>query len=120
MKAVYTPVLISLEWNKDPYIIGWEKIWWPNDTFVGKLWVTNDGDAVERATLTWKLVNKGTGAVVSSGEKVVALTADSSQVYEEFSWKVPAGSRGQYQVLMDVTGARGKVLSSNYFDLTVY
>ena len=27
MKAVYTPVLVSLEWNKDPYIIGWEKIW---------------------------------------------------------------------------------------------
>ena len=120
MKAVYTPVLVSLEWNKDPYIIGFEKIWWPNETFVGKMWVTNDLETVDRATLTWKLVNKTNGAMVTGGEKVVSLTADCSKVYDEFAWKVPAGSRGQYEVQMEVKNSRGQVLSSNYFDFTVY
>ena len=24
-KTIYTPVLVSLEWNKDPFIVGWQK-----------------------------------------------------------------------------------------------
>jgi hypothetical protein len=29
MKSVYTPVLVSLEWNKAPYVIGYDKYWKP-------------------------------------------------------------------------------------------
>ena len=120
MKAVYTPVLVSLEWNKDPYIIGWEKIWWPGDTFVGKVWITNDHAAVDGASLAWRIVRSSDHEVILSGEKKLSIPADSAQVHDEFAWKIPPGSRASYEVQMQVRDGAGKILSKNYFDFTVY
>ena len=60
MKAVYTPVLISLERNADPYIIGRDKIYQPATTFAGKVWVTNDMDALKDCRIEWEIVKKRT------------------------------------------------------------
>ena len=120
MKAVYTPVLVSLEWNKDPYVIGWEKIWWPGDTFVGKVWITNDHlDNIEGAELTWEIVNAVTKEVMLRGGKTLTLAKDVSQVYDEVRWSVPR-ARGAYLVNMVVTDSAGNELSKNYFDFSVY
>jgi len=121
MKAVYTPVLVSLEWNKDPYVIGWEKLWRPVDPFIGKLWVTSDLDtSVENAVLSWELVNAATKEIIMTGSQTVTLPADSSQVYGEVVWDDMSKLRGQYLVNMKVTDKDGKELSTNYFDFTIY
>ena len=119
MKAVYTPVLVSLEWNKDPYVIGWEKVWYPGQTFAGKIWITNDHyEAIDGATLRWKLVSETEDCVVIEGEKQLDLPADSSQVMDEIAWQVPR-TRGQFKLLMEVQDRQAQTLSSNYFDFSV-
>jgi len=120
MKSVYTPVLVSLEWNKDPYVIGFEKIWYPGETFVGKVWITNDrDDALAGATLAWKLVNLDDNTVVLTGDWSVDVPADSSQVMAEIAWPIVRGVKGHFQVQMAVADAQGETLSTNTFDFTV-
>ena len=120
MKAVYTPVLVSLEWNKDPYVIGWEKIWYPGETFIGKIWVNNDHyEALPGCTLAWQLVDVSQDRVLLEGQKTIDLPEDSAQVYEEVRWPVARGTKGKFEVRMKVTGQGGQVLHSNYFDFTV-
>lgn len=119
MKAVYTPVLVSLEWNKDPYVVGWEKIWWPGTAFEGKVWITNDHfHAIEQAFLHWRLVNETSGQTEAQGSKEVTVAADSAKVYDAIVWPIPR-QRGPYKIYMQVT-AGDDVLSTNYFDFSVY
>lgn len=121
MKAVYTPLLVSLEWNKDPYVIGWEKSWYPGDEFVGKVWVTNDHyHGFQNAVLKWKLVNEEDDRVLIDNEKQVAIAKDSAAVLDEIVWSIPRGSRGAYKVFMEVQDKDQNALSSNYFDFRVY
>ncbi len=120
MKAVYTPVLVSVEWNKDPYVIGWEKIWYPGSTFTGKVWVTNDHyHAIPNARLRWRLVNETDNSVVLQNEKTLSIPSDSSAVVDEIVWRVPR-QRGQFKVLLDLEDAERNCLSTNYFDFSVY
>src|SRR4029079_5109384 len=52
MQAVYGPVLVSLERDAKPYIIGREKIYERGTEFTGTVWVTNDHPhAIDGATL---------------------------------------------------------------------
>jgi len=120
MKAVYTPVLVSLEWNKDPYHIGWEKIWHPGEVFVGKLWVTNDHQrCLERALLSWKLCDDKQ-QVLLDGQTTVSVPTDSSQIMDQIEWQVPAGLRGGFTVQMQIQDSDSSVLSHNYFDFSIY
>ena len=119
MKAVYTPVLVSLEWNKEPYHLGWEKTGGPAIPSVGKLWVTNDHYQALDAELSWQLLNATTHEVILEGGKDVRLPEDSSATYSEIVWSVPR-ARGSYLINMRVTDKTGKALSTNYFDFSVY
>jgi beta-mannosidase len=120
MKAVYTPVLVSLEWNKDPYIIGYEKRWYPGDTFVGRIWVTNDHHReFEDAHLSWQLVNMDDGQTIQHNRKQLTIPYDSSQVVDEVRWEIVRGIQGNFQVQMQVTDREGKQLSANYFDFSI-
>lgn len=119
MKAVYTPVLISLEWNADPYIIGRDKVYRPSTSFVGKVWVTNDLGGLEGCTVEWKLVSRATGKTELENSFVTDLSADSVVEIDHVVWQIPADAGGEYVVNMKVSDSSGKELSSNYTDIIV-
>lgn len=118
MKSVYTPVLVSLEWTADPYIIGRDKVFHPSTDFVGKVWVTNDWDAVRDAQVEWSVVEKTTGAVACARSFVSNLDADSNVVIDHIVWPIPADARGEFEVRMRVS-KDGKTLSGNRTDIIV-
>jgi beta-mannosidase len=119
MKAVYTRVLVSLEWNADPYIIGRDKIYRPGDDFVGKVWVTNDMEFFKDCTISWKVVSEKNGKTELENTFVSNLDADSSEIIDQFVWHIPADAEGGYKVKMKVQDSTGAVLSENYTDLIV-
>ena len=119
MKAVYTPVLISLEWNADPYIIGRDKLYSPSTDFVGKVWVNNDWDFQKDAKVFWSIVSEETGKTALESSFVVDLKADSVVIIDHIVWNIPADAKGGYKINMMVRDASGKVLSENYTDIIV-
>jgi beta-mannosidase len=118
MKAVYTKVLISLEWNADPYIIGRDKIYHAASDFAGKVWVTNDMEFQKDCTVSWKIVSEK-GQTELENTFVSNLQADSSEVTDHIVWHIPADAGGGYSVRMKVQDGKGNVLSENYTDLIV-
>ncbi len=119
MKSVYTPVLVSLEWNKDPYVIGYEKFWKPADLFVGKVWVNNDHDHDLPAQLSWQLAAEGAGKPILANELDLLLPADSAKVVDTVTWPIPRSAKGRHRVSMSVVDKKGQVLSRNSFEFTV-
>lgn len=119
MKAVYTPVLVSLEWNADPYVIGRDKIYAPATDFVGKLWVTNDLGLLNGCKLEWKIVCKKTQKTELEKSFVTDLIPDSVHVADHIIWNIPADAHGEYTVLMKASDSEGNELSSNYTDIIV-
>ncbi|HXF61662.1 MAG TPA: glycoside hydrolase family 2 TIM barrel-domain containing protein [Caldilineaceae bacterium] len=118
-QQIYTPVLVSLEWNKDPYYVGWQKVYHPGDTFVGKVWITNDHlEPIYNVQLAWRLL-RADGDVIQQAQRQIALPADSSKITDHIVWPIPAGTQGLYRVEMCLTGQDGATLSSNDFEFMV-
>ncbi|HEY2965633.1 MAG TPA: glycoside hydrolase family 2 TIM barrel-domain containing protein [Actinomycetota bacterium] len=121
MKAVYGRVLISLERDASPYVIGREKVYEPGTTFSATVWVTNDHPRpFEEAQVSWDLANKDTGEVMSKNALTATLPADSAEEVDRIDWPIPTTARpGAYRVNMHVLGSDGQTLSTNATDLTV-
>ncbi len=120
MKGVYTPVLVSLEWNLSPYIIGYEKFFKPGDLFLGKVWLINDHPHDVPGTLRWAVVKAGEpGKSLLERSLEVVMPKDSSKTADVIEWSVPRGASGRYEIRMAVSDAGGKTLSENTFELTV-
>ena len=120
MKAVYTPVLVSLEWNADPYVIGRDKLYKPATDFVGKVWVVNDHlEALDNCKVEWSIVKSDTKAVQLKNSFKTTLLADSAHVADHIVWQIPHDAKGEYTVLMKVTDGKGNELSCNYTDIIV-
>ena len=121
MKAVYTRVLVSLERDVTPYLIGREKVYARTDSFVAKLWVTNDVDAAyDDARISWRITHRDRGAEVASNAFAGTIPADSVEVTDHVVWAIPADTAtGEYRVDMQVTDAAGTELSSNFMDFVV-
>ncbi len=119
MKSVYTPVLVSLEWNKDPYVIGYEKFWKPADLFVGKVWVNNDHHEDIPARLSWRLEKDGQSKPILARELELLLPGDSAKVVDTVAWPIPRGASGKHRVSMSVADDKDRLLSGNTFELTV-
>lgn len=118
-KRIYTPVLVSLEWNKDPYIVGWQKVYHPGDTFVGKVWITNDYlEPIYDVQLDWRLLDPQ-GKVIEQAQRQIALPKDASKITDHIVWPIPAGTAGKYRVEMSLTGQDGASLSANDFEFVV-
>ncbi|WP_319562144.1 sugar-binding domain-containing protein [Marispirochaeta sp.] len=115
MKQVYTPVLASLEWNKDPYIIGYDKFWKPGDLFVGKIWINNDFQRELPVTLNWALRHMDSTSTEMERALPLTLAKDSAKVVETIHWQVPQRAHGSYTVQMLVTDENGNTLSENDF-----
>jgi beta-mannosidase len=120
MKSVYQRVLISLEWNADPYVIGREKFFNQLTTFTAKVWVNNDFNYdVEDAKISWKIVKIDTDEVVAKNNFTSTLPEDSIEAADHIVWQIPDGAAGKYRVDMEVTTKTGEVLCSNSTDITV-
>lgn len=118
-KRIYTPVLVSLEWNKDPYIVGWQKVYHPGDTFVGKVWITNDhSEPIYNVQLGWRLLDPH-GEVIQQAQRQIALPKDASKITDHIVWPIPDGAAGKYRVEMSLTGQDGATLSANDFEFVV-
>lgn len=118
MKQVYTPVMVSLEWNKTPYVIGYDKYWKPSDLFIGKIWVVNDHHRSVPVKLFWELVVSSSDNPLLESESDMVLAPDSAKVVDTVFWQVPQTS-GKHEVRMRVIDGEGKVLSSNNFDFLI-
>jgi len=119
MKSVYTPVLVSLEWNKKPYVIGYEKFWKTGDLFEGSIWAVNDHHRIIPSRLSWHLTKEGSDEKLAEGECDLQLAPDSSTVVDTVFWQVPKSAGGKYIIRMHISDNEGNELSSNYFDFTV-
>jgi len=121
MKAVYGRVLISLERDVKPYIIGREKAYERGATLSGRVWVTNDHrEAIEGAEVSWRIARADTDEAVREHLLVVTVPADTSQVVDRISWAIPAAARpGAYRVTMQALASDGQMLSTNHTDVTV-
>ena len=119
-KLIYTPVLVSLEWNRDPYYVGWQKIYKPGDTFVGNVWITNDylRDIVD-VTLAWQLIDEQSGRVIDKAEHAIAIPADTSKITDQVVWPIQRDERGTFRIEMQLTDKDGSRLSENYFEFEV-
>ena len=119
MKAVYTPVLVSLEWDKDPYVIGRDKIYAPATNFMGKVWVTNDLGLLPDSQIEWEIVGKETNKVEAKNSFKANLPADTAKVVDHIVWTIPPDVRGEHVVKMRVKDNKGNILSENYTDIIV-
>ena len=119
MKAVYTPVLISLEWIADPYVIGRDKVYAPATDFVGKVWVTNDLGLLKNCKIEWQIVSKRAEKTELEKSFITDLAPDSAHIADHIIWKIPANAAGGYSVLMKISDSHGTELSNNYTDIIV-
>lgn len=121
VKGVYTRVLISLERNVAPYVIGREKVYERGAVFTAKVRVINDHPhPIDQAAVAWQLVEVDTDEVVSKNRFTTTLPADSVQEADQIAWPIPATARpGTYRVKLQVLGSDGRTLSTNSTDIAV-
>jgi beta-mannosidase len=121
MKSVYTRVLISLERDIKPYIIGREKVYERGSTFSGKVWVTNDlTNAIDGAEVWWRIGRVDTGEAVQEDSIVATVPPDAAEAVDTISWQIPATTEpGDYRVDMRAIGRDGQILSTNSTEITV-
>ncbi len=106
MKNVYTRVLVSLERDADPYVIGREKVYERGTSFTGTVWVTNDHlEPIEGAQVSWQIVRSDTGEVVDERRSTMTLPADAAEEADRIEWPIPATAHpGGYRVAMEIAG----------------
>jgi beta-mannosidase len=121
MKAVYSRVLVSLELDAAPYVLGREKVYERASSFTAGVWVTNDHrDPIDRAEVSWAIQSVDTGEVVSGNNLSATIPADSAEEIDRFSWSIPATARpGVYRVSMQVGTPEGRPLCTNHTDIVV-
>jgi beta-mannosidase len=121
MRNVYGRVLVSLERDATPYVIGREKVVDRGSTFAGTVWVTNDHEEpFDDAEVSWRIVCADTGEVMSKNALTATIPADAAEPADHIGWAIPATARtGAYRVEMRVAAAGGEVLSSNATELTI-
>jgi beta-mannosidase len=122
MKSVYGRVLISLERDADPYVLGREKIYELGSSLRGTVWVTNDlSTALDDAHVSWEIASIDAGEVVAKNERTVSVPADAVDEVDRVDWQIPSTTKpGAYRVAMQVLDRDGRELSSNSTDVTVH
>jgi beta-mannosidase len=121
MRAVYGRVLVSLEREAKPYVIGREKVYDRGSALVGTVWVTNDHRRpFEGAEVAWKVTELETSDVATGDRRRLTVPADDVVEAARVDWTIPASAApGPYRVAMSVRDADGELLSENHTDVTV-
>jgi beta-mannosidase len=119
--AVYGRVLISLELDVKPYIIGREKAYERGGSFVGRVWATNDHPVeIDRARVSWRIGRVDGGEVLAAGERTGTVPADASSIVDEIDWPIPMSAEpGAYRIAMELVAPDDRLLSANHTDITV-
>jgi beta-mannosidase len=119
--AVYGRVLISLERDAKPYIIGRPKVYDRGSTFVGRVWVTSDHtEPIDEAQVSWSISRKDTGDVLAKNDRACTVDADSAEVVDEITWAIPPTAQpGEHRIEMELSTSDGSVLSANHTDIVV-
>ena len=120
-RAIYSRVLVSIERDVRPYVIGREKVYERGGSFAATVWVTNDHpESIDPVQVSWEVVGVETGEVTTKNGLAVALPPDSVLEADRIAWAIPMEARpGTYRVSMRVLGSGGDALSSNSTDITV-
>jgi beta-mannosidase len=119
MKAVYGRVLVSLERDAKPYVIGREKRYERGTPFAAKVWVTNDfPEPIEEARIAWRIVSDDLCEVLTHS-LTATLAADSAEEVDRIDWRIPPTAVGEHRVEMEVLGQDGRALSTNTTVITV-
>jgi beta-mannosidase len=118
MKQVYSQVLVSLAWNRSPYMPGKEKRYRCSkscrEEFVGKVWVNNDRfQEIENVKIHWDIVKAGSEDILLQKDFVTTLKADSAEVLDTIRWYIPIGQYGEYDIRMRANDQDGRALSAN-------
>ena len=121
MRAVYGRVLISLERDADPYVLGREKVYERGATFDATVWVTNDlPHRIEDAHVSWEIVSVETGEIATKNELASSIGADAADDVDRIAWAIPREARpGPYRIEMVIRDPNGRVLSGNHTDITL-
>ena len=87
MKAVYTQVLISLEWEQEPHVLGREKKYSRGQRFNGKVWVNNDHfHKMEDLEIHWEIRRENSTEILEEHTFKDSLSEDSAEVKDTISW----------------------------------
>ena len=114
MKGVYTQVLVSLEWDQEPHVLGREKKYSRGEKFTGKIWVNNDHfHMLENVLVHWEIRRENSQAVLSEHTFTTNLEEDSAEVKDLIAWIIPQDYVGNYVIEMSVKDKDGSVLSTN-------
>jgi beta-mannosidase len=116
---VYTPVMVSIEWVKEPFIVGHEKLYKPGEPFKANIWVTNDTDnGFSGAKLTWQI--KGPDKkILKHDSSTLDVQADSSKIVQTRTWPIPKEDDGLYRMEVQLHDGQDNRLSRNYFEFRV-
>ena len=80
VKAVYAGVLISLEREASPYVIGREKLYKPGGSFRARVWVTNDhAQPIDDARVFWQILRLDTDETMCGNGLTAMLPADTAE-----------------------------------------
>ena len=120
-KAVYGRVLVSLERDEKPYIIGRPKVYDRGSTFVGRVWVTSDfTEPLEGTQVSWRIMRTDVGEVLAKHDLTWTVAADGAEVVDEIAWAIPStAAPGDHRVEMRLSTPDGTVLSTNHTDIVV-
>ena len=119
--AVYGRVLISLERDTQPYVIGRPKVYDRGSTFVGRVWVTSDfTEPIEGTRVSWQ-ISRPEGDVLAKNDLTWTVSSDGAEVVDEIVWPIPStAAPGDHRVEMRISTADGAMLSTNHTDLVVH
>lgn len=120
-KQVYTPVLACFEWDKDPYIIGKQKLYKPGATLAGNFWLINDRlECLNEVDYIWAVREKGSDKDIAVDSFKTCIERDGAKVVNELNWQIPDDfANGEYAICMTVKDKDGKLLSYNDFEFEV-
>ena len=120
LRAAYTRVLISLERDAKPYVIGREKVYERGTSFSATVWVTNDHpQPIDGAQVSWEIAGVD-DEIVTRNDLEVTIAADAAQEVDRIGWAIPMETApGDFRVSMHVRGPDGGALSDNATDIVV-
>jgi hypothetical protein len=114
----YQPFMVSVEWIKDPFLVGYVKTYAPGEVFRAHLWLTNDTDQdMKGVAVEWSISDsakvRGEGSLTACDSP-----ADSSHIAGDMEFRLPQDATGDWRLEVRALSG-GKELSTNFFVFSI-